>query len=134
MWHLFFTGFVELVPQAIKDAEGVGKHMQFFQVSRCQAGALELGIARPDVFEFVHRTAQRVLLREGDTFFLPPGNVYRLENHSTKVTAKIFWTIIFPLQSAGDEKEDASTEVSPGSNSTVTQEAHRYVDSMDQDM
>lgn len=36
-------GFVSLPPQAIKDAEGVGKYAQVFFISECQDNALELG-------------------------------------------------------------------------------------------
>ena len=43
---------------------------------------------------FDGETAQRYLLSGGDQFFVPPYNVYRLENHSTLKEAKLFWAII----------------------------------------
>ena len=43
----WITGFVELPPGAIKDAEGVGECAQVFFISEAQNGSLELGIADP---------------------------------------------------------------------------------------
>ena len=40
------------------------------------------GLADPQEEEWRDEIAQRVLLRQGDFFFVPPGNIYRLENHS----------------------------------------------------
>ena len=48
----------------------------------CQDNAVELGVADPREEEWRDDLAQRVLLRQGDFFFVPPGNIYRLENHS----------------------------------------------------
>lgn len=42
--------------------------------------------------------AQRVVLSEGDSFHVPPGNIYRLENHSTDQVCKLYWTIIKPYK------------------------------------
>ena len=39
-------------------------------------------MADPREEEWRDDLAQRVLLRQGDFFFVPPGNIYRLENHS----------------------------------------------------
>lgn len=39
-----------------------------------------------------------MLLRKGDSFFIPPGNIYRLENHSNTKSAMLYWTIIKPVE------------------------------------
>ncbi len=93
----WISGFVDLPPGAIKDAEGVGECTQVFFISECQDGALEFGMADPAEPEWKDETAQRHLLRKGDTFFVPPGNIYRLENHSSNKPCFIFWTIIKPV-------------------------------------
>jgi hypothetical protein len=41
--HFLFAGIVELPPESIKDAEGVGVCSQVFFVGSCQPGAVELG-------------------------------------------------------------------------------------------
>jgi hypothetical protein len=110
---------MELAPQAIKDAENVGKHMQFFSVSRCQPRGLELAIAHPDSTVYESKSAQHVLLREGDIFYVPPGNTYRLENHSSQVKARLFWTIVRPLEAVLAEPEGEESGTWPGSNETV---------------
>lgn len=43
---------------------------------------------------FDPKTAQRFLLSPGDQFRVPMNNIYRLENHSEKCEAVIFWFII----------------------------------------
>ena len=58
-------------------------------MSECQDGALELGIADPAEPEWHDETAQRQLLKKGD-FYVPPGNIYRLENHSQNIESNIF--------------------------------------------
>ena len=55
-------------------------------------------------------TAQRFLLSAGDQFFVPPQNIYRLENHSTLKEAKLFWAIIKPVEAAPNEDESDSSE------------------------
>ena len=68
---------MELPPGAIKDAEGVGSCSQVFFLASGQDDAVELGIADPAVNEWVDSTAQRQLLKKGDSFCVPPGNFYR---------------------------------------------------------
>ena len=65
-----YIGFVELPPQAIKDAEGVGLCSQVFFIGSCQPDAVELGMARPDSDVWDDKTAQRVLLSEGIILFI----------------------------------------------------------------
>ena len=45
------------------------------------------------------------LLSPDDQFYIPPNNVYRLENHSTTETCRVFWTIIkhHEMEEADDE-------------------------------
>jgi len=94
----WITGFVELPAGAIKDAEGVGECTQVFTVADCQDGAIELGIADPNIPQWDDATAQRQLLKKGDTFYVPAGNIYRLENHAKSKSCMIYWTIIKPLE------------------------------------
>jgi centromere protein C len=89
---------VELPPQAIKDPEGVGKLAQVFFVASCQDKALEFALADPSNAEWDDSTAQRVLLSAGDSFYVPPGNWYRLENHSKVKNCRIHWIVIKPIQ------------------------------------
>ena len=39
-------------------------------------------------------------MKKGDSFYVPPGNIYRLENHSQDVESTIFWTIIKPIETS----------------------------------
>jgi mannose-6-phosphate isomerase-like protein (cupin superfamily) len=75
-----------------------------FFVADCQDGAVEMGIADPKLEEWEDAKAQRVLLKKGDSFYVPPGNIYRLENFSKVKSCMIFWTVIKPL----NETEDAA--------------------------
>jgi len=109
----YIAGNVVLPPRGIKDAEGVGLCSQVFNVGRCQPKSLEFAIADPSGQdgEFDPKTAQRYLLSEGDMFQIPPGNVYRIENHSKTDKANLFWTIIkctsrAEQEDSGDEEEE----------------------------
>jgi hypothetical protein len=68
--------------------------VQVFFVAEAQRKALEVAIARADETQFDDETAQRFMLSPGDTFFVPPNNVYRLENHSEQTEAKVFYIIV----------------------------------------
>lgn len=99
MLFLFcLQGFIELPPRAIKDAESVGSYTQIFYVSDCQDLAVELGIANPMQERWDDASAQRILMKKGDSFYVPPGNVYQLENHSHHTLCRLFWTIIRPVE------------------------------------
>jgi len=93
----WLAGFLELPPGAIKDAENVQSYTQVFFVSSGQRESLELGIADPRETDWTDSLAQRVLLGPGDSFFIPPGNIYRLENHSEDRKCVINWVIIKPI-------------------------------------
>lgn len=99
----------------------MGKFTQMFFVSDCQDGALEVGLASPDQDEWVDRSAQRLLLNKGDCFYVPPGNIYRLENHSSAKSSMLNWVIIKPIEFPATEsaEEENSMDVSPSSSGAV---------------
>lgn len=93
-------GNLSLPPRGIKDAEGVGLCSQVFNVGDCQPDSLEVAIADPEENDgkFDASTAQRYLLSKGDMFYVPAGNIYRIENHSKSEDCVLFWTIIRPVK------------------------------------
>jgi hypothetical protein len=93
----WLSGLVNLPPSAIKDAEGVGSCLQHFHVIECQPKALEFALANPEDGMFQNENAQRFLLSKGDAFYVPPGNMYRLENHSTSEACILSYVIIRPF-------------------------------------
>lgn len=96
----YIMGNLTLPPKGIKDPESVGSCSQTFTVVSCQPGSVEVAFSRPDEEhgKLNPRTAQRFLLEPGDLFRIPPGNCYRLENHSRNVDCFMTWTIIRPIQ------------------------------------
>jgi hypothetical protein len=92
----YLAGYLVLPPRAIKDPECVGRSAQIFVVSCCQDHALEVAFADPreDDGGFNLDTADRFLLKTDMTFRIPPGNCYRLQNHSRTTEAKLTWTIV----------------------------------------
>lgn len=106
----YISGNVVLPPRGIKDAEGVGLCSQVFNVGDCQPNSVEFALADPSSAdgEFDPDTAQRYLLSKGDMFQIPPGNVYRIENHSRTDKAALFWTIIKCTSRAEQESDDDS--------------------------
>lgn len=105
----WIAGYLDLPPQAIKDAELVGRYAQVFFVGEGQPGSLEFGLSDPAFEDWDDRKAQRVILSPGDSFYVPPGNIYRLENHSLAKTCKIFFVVIEPI---ADPYGDAGSSVS----------------------
>ena len=69
-----------------------------YMPSLSQHTTVELGIADPNKGEWDDAAAQRQMLDKGDSFYVPPGNIYRLENHSEVKTCMIHWCIIKPLE------------------------------------
>ena len=94
----YIMGNLLLPPKGIKDSESVGPCAQTFTVCNCQPKALEIAYGDPDQpdGELDAETAQRFLLGPGDMFRVPPGNTYRLENHSEATECLLTWTIIRP--------------------------------------
>jgi centromere protein C len=92
----YIVGSLILPPKAIKDAESVGLCAQVFTVVKCQPGAVEVAFSDPEQEGngWDPETAQRFLLSVGDNFLVPPGNSYRVENHSKSIEAVLSWTII----------------------------------------
>jgi hypothetical protein len=43
-------------------------------------------------------------------FQIPPGNVYRIENHSTTTKATLFWTIIKCTSRAEQDEDDTEED------------------------
>jgi centromere protein C len=92
----YIVGHLLLPPKGIKDAESVGLCAQVFTVVRGQANSTEIAYGDPDhekaTWDPAH--AERFLLSAGDNFLVPPGNSYRLQNHSTTAECLLSWTII----------------------------------------
>jgi len=93
-------GNLSLPPRGIKDAEGVGLCSQVFNIGDSQPDSLEISIADPEENDgkYDASTAQRYLLSKGDMFYIPAGNIYRIENHSRTVDCTLYWTIIRPVR------------------------------------
>lgn len=95
----YIMGNLTLPPKGIKDAESVGSCAQTFTVVGGQPGAVEVAYADPEEDEngtLKPESAIRFLLGPGDMFRVPPGNCYRLQNHSKTTECFMTWTIIRP--------------------------------------
>lgn len=92
----YIVGHLSLPPQGVKDAESVGMCTQVFTVIRGQAKSIEVAYGDPDheSVTWDPKHAERFLLSVGDNFLVPPGNSYRLENHSNSTECLLSWTII----------------------------------------
>jgi hypothetical protein len=90
------AGMLVLPPHGIKDPESVGANPLICGVASCQPGALEIAYGDPDEPEgsFDPATATRFFLRPHALYRIPPGNCYRLENHSETDDAMVIWTIL----------------------------------------
>ena len=109
----YIMGNLYLPPRGIKDAESVGPCSQTFTVCTGQKKAIEVAFADPDGPEGIldDNSAQRFMLGPGDLFRVPPGNTYRLQNHSKTKPCVLTWTIIRPrmLQPVAQESTPYST-------------------------
>mmetsp|Transcript_17308 Transcript_17308/g.21151 ORF Transcript_17308/g.21151 Transcript_17308/m.21151 type:complete len:756 (-) Transcript_17308:470-2737(-) len=96
----YITGNLVLPPKGIKDAEGVGLCAQVFNIGDCQPKSVEVSIADPAINDgkYESKSAQRYFLSKGAMFHVPPGNIYRIENHSKKSECTLYWTIIRPMK------------------------------------
>lgn len=94
----YIMGNLYLPPKGIKDPESTGSCSQVFTVCSCQPKSIEIAYGDPHEEEgsLNADTAQRFLLSAGDQFRIPPGNAYRLHNHSPTMDALLAWTIIRP--------------------------------------
>ena len=92
----YLAGHLDLPPQGIKDHEPVGACTHVFTIVSGQPGSLEVAYAAAGE-EFQPTTATRFLLgSSSDMFRVPPGNRYRIENHSCTTPCRLTWTIIRP--------------------------------------
>ena len=94
----YIMGHLAIPPKGIKDSESSVRCAHTFTVCHCQPNGLEVAYADPNEEEgsFDPDTAQRMLLNPGDMFRIPPGNCYRIQNHSTTMDCLLTWTIIKP--------------------------------------
>ena len=93
----YLAGHLLLPPKAIKDPESTGTCAQLFTVVRGQAKSIEVAYGNPERdTDWDAKTAERFLLAPGDNFMIPPGNSYRLRNHSATTESLLSWTIIRP--------------------------------------
>lgn len=94
----YIMGNLILPPKGVKDSESVGPCAQTFTVCHCQPKSVEVAYGDPDESDGILdvETAQRFLLGPGDMFRVPPGNSYRLQNHSQTTDSLLTWTIIRP--------------------------------------
>ena len=102
----YIMGKLVLPPKGIKLEENVGSCAQTFTIVAGQPNSIELALGdprnkKPEKMNPV--TAQRFLLYPGDVFRVPPGNLYRLQNHSTRIDCEMTWTIIRPTH--GDQMD-----------------------------
>jgi len=92
----FSVGNLILPSKGIKDAEAVGLGAQVFTVVRGQPRSIEIAYGDPENGQRIWEpsTAVRFMVSQGDQFFIPPGNTYRIQNHSESTEALLSWTII----------------------------------------
>ena len=90
----YIVGSLTLPPKAIKDEESVHLCAQIFTVVSGQPKALEIAYSENASPIREDDTAERFLLSEGDNVLVPPGNSYRLKNHSKIADAILSWTVI----------------------------------------
>ena len=99
----YIAGNSTLPPNGSMEPEAGGEDATLFTVVTCQPGALEVAYGRAsegpqEENDFNPDTAQRFFLDPGCMFRVPPGNTYRVHNHSSTTDAFLTWTIIRPLQ------------------------------------
>jgi centromere protein C len=101
----YIAGSLLLPPKGIKDAESVGLCAQIFTVVKGQSKAIEIAYGDPENESATWNpdAADRFLLSAGDSFLVPPGNTYRLQNHSKTSESLLTWVIIRHNQSLMEE-------------------------------
>jgi hypothetical protein len=93
---------MELAPQVIKDSEFIGDVTQVFFVHDCQPNGLEFALGDPNIDVWDDETATRVLVCPGDSFYVPPFNRFRMENHSEVKVAKVHYILVKAVQQYQD--------------------------------
>lgn len=106
----FVTGSIVLPPGAIKDIEDTGMSCHLFTVGDCQPDSLEYSLGSPNSTDhrkqFDKKEVQRFMLSKNDQTLTPPGNSFKLKNHSLTNTATLYCTII--KVNGGNEMETSS--------------------------
>lgn len=131
----WISGRVVLPPGAWKEPEGVGQAVQLFYVTGCQPKSLEVALApETDDDFFTSKFTTHFLLSPGDEFYVPPGNVYYVKNHSTSADCDLRFTILKPeeLQMADNNESDVEKEKGkeePLVTTELLQEAAKIVNS-----
>jgi centromere protein C len=95
----YIMGKLHLPRKGVKVAENVGSCAQTFTILKGQRNSIEVAFADPRNMHSEKMnpvTAHRFLLEPGDVFRVPPGNTYRLQNHSKLLDCDMTWTIIRP--------------------------------------
>ena len=90
----YIVGSLILPPKAIKDEESVQLCAQVFTVVRGQPKAVEMAYFDDAAPDGEYDAVERLLLSQGDNVLVPPGNTYRLKNHSKTTDAVLSWTVI----------------------------------------
>ena len=101
----WISGHLDLPPGGIKDAEGVGDCTQVFYVVEGQPGSFELGLGKPSQVgpPYDPDSATHFLLSPGDHFYIPPKNVYRMQNYSKTHNIRLFFGILKPVSGPAEE-------------------------------
>jgi centromere protein C len=90
-------GHYALAPNAIETFEDIGRNTMLFSVGACPPGSVEFAFGHPTDGSFTDPTClQRLLPKKTDLIRIPPGNCYRMTNHSDS-EAFVAWTGIPPL-------------------------------------
>ena len=109
----YIAGNSTLPPNGSMEPEAGGEDATIFTVVTCQPGALEVAYGRASEDSQVENdfnpdTAQRFFLDPGCMFRVPPGNTYRVHNHSATTDAFLTWTSIRPLQNPPEHMVSSS--------------------------
>lgn len=97
---MYHVGHLLIPPKGIKDSEYAGMCAKVFTVVKGQAKSIEVSFGNPNHNDTTGtwdpRNTERFLLAPGDNLLVPPGNSYRLQNHSITTECLLSWTIIRP--------------------------------------
>lgn len=90
----FSSGVLELPPKAVKNYE-VTSQAEVFYISQCAPKGLEVKI---------HKT--KFHFSQGDSFTVPPSNLYYIKNTSKSVTASLYFVLVKDSEVAQEEEEE----------------------------
>jgi hypothetical protein len=113
----YVVGSLVLPPLGIKDPEHVGRgHAQIFTLVKGEPQSLEIAFGDPDQKwkegpGWIAAKDGHFRIAPGDNFHIPPGNTYRLRNHSATTPASLSWVIVgHGVQAKPDEENDKEEE------------------------